>query len=102
MIFFRNSNNRRTVKSILLVKKFLGLVEMTSGLVSASFSFPIWQAVKIIFFAPWSKPDLNFFSSILGHTLLERYGMTEIGMALSNPLLGPRLPVRLICSRSHL
>src|SRR5690606_27271610 len=25
-----------------------------------------------------------------GHTLLERYGMTEIGMALSNPLHGER------------
>ena len=39
-MFLRNSNNRRTVKSILLVKKFLGLVEMTSGLVNASFSLP--------------------------------------------------------------
>ena len=38
--------------SILLVKKFLGLVEMTSGLVYASFSLPEWQAVKMIFFAP--------------------------------------------------
>jgi malonyl-CoA/methylmalonyl-CoA synthetase len=28
--------------------------------------------------------------SITGHTLLERYGMTEIGMALSNPLDGER------------
>jgi malonyl-CoA/methylmalonyl-CoA synthetase len=27
-----------------------------------------------------------------GQTLLERYGMTEIGMALSNPYDGPRLP----------
>jgi malonyl-CoA/methylmalonyl-CoA synthetase len=27
---------------------------------------------------------------ITGHTLLERYGMTEIGMALSNPLHGER------------
>ena len=33
-------------------KKFLGLVEMMSGLVSASFSLPKWQAEKIIFFAP--------------------------------------------------
>ena len=40
------------MKSILLVKKLLGLVEMTSGLVSASFSLPEWQAVKMIFFAP--------------------------------------------------
>ena len=27
-----------------------------------------------------------------GHVLLERYGMTEIGMALSNPLHGERVP----------
>ena len=31
---------------------------------------------------------------ITGHTLLERYGMTEIGMALSNPLRGERRPGR--------
>ena len=40
------------MKSILLVKNFLGLVEMTSGLVNASFSLPEWQAVKMILFAP--------------------------------------------------
>ena len=32
------------------------------------------------------------WKEISGHTLLERYGMTEIGMALSNPLHGTRLP----------
>jgi malonyl-CoA/methylmalonyl-CoA synthetase len=32
------------------------------------------------------------WKSITGHTLLERYGMTEIGMALSNPLYGKRRP----------
>ena len=26
---------------------------MTSGPVNASFSLPEWQAVKVIFFAPW-------------------------------------------------
>ena len=31
---------------------FLGLVEMTFGLVYASFSFPEWQALKMTFFAP--------------------------------------------------
>ena len=40
------------MKSILLVKQFLGLVEMTSGLVNASFRLPEWQAIKMIFFAP--------------------------------------------------
>ncbi|CAL8350807.1 unnamed protein product [Merluccius merluccius] len=37
-------------------------------------------------------PVLQSWEQISGHTLLERYGMTEIGMALSNPLLGPRIP----------
>ena len=40
------------MKSILLIKMFLGLVEMTFGLVYASFSFPEWQALKMTFFAP--------------------------------------------------
>ncbi|MBW7995691.1 MAG: AMP-binding protein [Candidatus Glassbacteria bacterium] len=30
--------------------------------------------------------------TLSGHVLLERYGMTEIGMALSNPLNGSRVP----------
>ena len=33
-----------------------GLVEMTSGLVNASFSLPEWEAVKMIFFTLcWGK-----------------------------------------------
>jgi malonyl-CoA/methylmalonyl-CoA synthetase len=35
---------------------------------------------------------LERWKAISGHTLLERYGMTEIGMALSNPLRGERVP----------
>lgn len=35
---------------------------------------------------------LEEWREISGHTLLERYGMTEIGMALSNPLRGRRVP----------
>ncbi|XP_044061821.1 malonate--CoA ligase ACSF3, mitochondrial isoform X1 [Siniperca chuatsi] len=37
-------------------------------------------------------PTLQRWEEITGHTLLERYGMTEIGMALSNPLKGQRIP----------
>ena len=42
VMFLRNSNNWRTVKSIniVLVKKFWGLREMASGLGHASFSLP--------------------------------------------------------------
>jgi malonyl-CoA/methylmalonyl-CoA synthetase len=35
---------------------------------------------------------LERWRAITGHTLLERYGMTELGMALSNPLHGERRP----------
>jgi len=37
-------------------------------------------------------PLLDAWRAISGHTLLERYGMTEIGMGLGNPLHGERRP----------
>jgi malonyl-CoA/methylmalonyl-CoA synthetase len=37
-------------------------------------------------------PVLEKWRAISGQTLLERYGMTEIGMGLSNPLHGERRP----------
>jgi malonyl-CoA/methylmalonyl-CoA synthetase len=37
-------------------------------------------------------PVLERWRELSGHTLLERYGMTEIGMALSNPYEGQRVP----------
>jgi malonyl-CoA/methylmalonyl-CoA synthetase len=41
-------------------------------------------ALPVSVFARWRE--------ITGQTLLERYGMTEIGMALSNPIRGERRP----------
>jgi malonyl-CoA/methylmalonyl-CoA synthetase len=35
---------------------------------------------------------MEAFRDATGQTILERYGMTEIGMALSNPYDGPRVP----------
>jgi malonyl-CoA/methylmalonyl-CoA synthetase len=37
-------------------------------------------------------PVLERWQELSGHTLLERYGMTEIGMALSTPYDGERVP----------
>jgi malonyl-CoA/methylmalonyl-CoA synthetase len=37
-------------------------------------------------------PTLEKWQQVSGHTLLERYGMTEVGMALSNPYDGVRKP----------
>ncbi|MBW1780534.1 MAG: AMP-binding protein [Deltaproteobacteria bacterium] len=42
--------------------------------------------------APLPETLFARFREIYGHTILERYGMTEIGIHLSNPLEGERLP----------
>ncbi|XP_015122402.1 acyl-CoA synthetase family member 3, mitochondrial [Diachasma alloeum] len=42
--------------------------------------------------APLPKPIFDRWEEITGHRLLERYGMTETGMVLSNPLEGQRIP----------
>ena len=70
VMFLSNSNKGRTVKSILLVKKLLGLVQMMSGLVNASFSLPEGQAIKMIFFAPCtatSRHEIKVFWSEAWH-----------------------------------
>ena len=42
--------------------------------------------------APLLPQTFHEFRERTGHTILERYGMTETGMNTSNPLDGPRLP----------
>lgn len=40
--------------------------------------------------APLRVETLQAFEELTGHVILERYGMTEVGMAASNPLHGTR------------
>jgi malonyl-CoA/methylmalonyl-CoA synthetase len=42
--------------------------------------------------APLAPETFAAFRELTGHSILERYGMTEAGMLLSNPYLGPRRP----------
>jgi malonyl-CoA/methylmalonyl-CoA synthetase len=42
--------------------------------------------------APLAPETMAAFERLTGHTILERYGMTETGMNLSNPYRGPRMP----------
>ncbi len=42
--------------------------------------------------APLAADTMVAFSALTGHTILERYGMTETGMNLSNPYAGERVP----------
>ena len=50
--FFEEFKLQKNREINLLIKPFLGLVEMMFGLVNVSFSLPEWQAVKMTFFAP--------------------------------------------------
>jgi malonyl-CoA/methylmalonyl-CoA synthetase len=42
--------------------------------------------------APLAAETFEAFRAATGHAILERYGMTETGMILSNPYAGPRVP----------
>jgi malonyl-CoA/methylmalonyl-CoA synthetase len=42
--------------------------------------------------APLAADTMTTFAGLTGHTILERYGMTETGMNLSNPYRGERRP----------
>ena len=50
--FFEEFKLQKNCEINLLIKTFLGLVEMMFGLVNVSFSLPEWQTVKMTFFAP--------------------------------------------------
>ena len=52
MKFFEEFKLQKNCEINLLIKTFLGLVEMMFGLVNVSFSLSEWQAVKVTFFAP--------------------------------------------------
>jgi malonyl-CoA/methylmalonyl-CoA synthetase len=67
-------------RSLLLPSYLMARPAQCSGLrlmVSGSSTLPV--------------PVFNRWREATGHTLLERYGMTEFGMALSNPLSGERI-----------
>ena len=50
--FFEEFKLHKNCEISLLIKTFLGLVEMMFGLVNVSFCLPEWQAVQLTLFAP--------------------------------------------------
>ena len=50
--FFEEFKLQKNYEINLLIKTFLGLVEMMFGLVNVSFSLPQLEAVRMSFFAP--------------------------------------------------
>ena len=65
------------MKSILLVKKFLGLVEMRSGLVNASFCLPEWQAENDFLYTLWNLPVKPVNKKIIG-VVVQTYPLLDM------------------------
>ena len=51
VLFWGGNSNYRRIVINPANQRVLGLVEMTCGLLHASYSLPKWQAVKLTFFA---------------------------------------------------
>ena len=59
--FFEEFKLQKNCESILFIKKFVGLVEMSFALVNATFSLLKCQAVKMTFFAPCLSRGFNYY-----------------------------------------
>jgi len=72
---------------------YVRLVEALQGEADAGGEHPL-AAVRLFCCgsAPLAPETFAAFGAATGHAILERYGMTETGMLLSNPYAGERLP----------
>lgn len=85
------------------ISVFMGVPTMYHHLISTYDSFPpeqkkvasaAIQKLRLVVSGSAScpLPVMKRWEEICGRSLLERYGMTEVGMVLSNPLRGERRP----------
>ena len=72
-----------------LISQWEGLAENDQHEISAALSK---MRLMVSGSAALPVSILEKWQEISGHTLLERYGMTEMGMAISNPYIGMRKP----------
>ncbi|RUS76982.1 hypothetical protein EGW08_015269 [Elysia chlorotica] len=80
---------------IKLMEHFKENVEAKEDVMSATFiKRSLSQNIRLMVCGSAAMPGSasTKWQEISGHHLLERYGMSEIGMALSNPLHGKRVP----------
>lgn len=74
---------------------FMGVPTFYSRLLALP-SSARWRLDRVRLFTSGSAPlparDHERFSTRFGHTILERYGMTEVGIVLTNPYDGDRRP----------
>jgi malonyl-CoA/methylmalonyl-CoA synthetase len=95
MILLPKFDVTTVIQSLPKATVFMGVPTFyTRLLADAGFSRDICGHMRLFVSgsAPLLPQTFDEFQQRTGHTILERYGMTETGMNTSNPLDGPRRP----------
>lgn len=91
MIFHAKFDAKAATDALPRATVFMGVPTMYVRLLAEpSFTKEICQKIRLFISgsAPLLAETFHEFRERTGHTILERYGMTETGMITSNPLLG--------------
>jgi malonyl-CoA/methylmalonyl-CoA synthetase len=93
LIFHTKFDAKAAIASFARATVFMGVPTMyTRLLAEPTFNQDACRHMRLFVSgsAPLLAETFNEFKSRTGHTILERYGMTETGMITSNPLTGAR------------
>lgn len=93
MIFHNKFEAKAAIAAFEQATVFMGVPTMyTRLLVEPSFNRETCKNIRLFVSgsAPLLAETFSEFQTRTGHTILERYGMTETGMITSNPLIGER------------
>jgi malonyl-CoA/methylmalonyl-CoA synthetase len=94
MIFHRKFDAKAVLRDLPRATVFMGVPTYYSRLLGeAGFNREACRHVRLFISgsAPLLPETFSEFQQRTGHTILERYGMTETGMLTSNPLDGARI-----------
>jgi malonyl-CoA/methylmalonyl-CoA synthetase len=93
ILFHSKFDAKATIAALARATVFMGVPTMYTRLLSEpDLTREACSGVRLFVSgsAPLLAETFNEFQARTGHTILERYGMTETGMITSNPLAGPR------------
>lgn len=94
MIFLPRFDTKEIIRQLPRASVFMGVPTFYTRLLSdPDFTRDVCRNMRLFTCgsAPLLEQTFNEFKQRTGHTILERYGMTETGMSTSNPLEGERI-----------
>ena len=95
IVFIEKFNGDSTLEALPFCTLMMGVPTIYRRLLNShAFNHENCQHMRLFISgsAPLSPELFNQFVTQTGHTILERYGMTESGINFSNPLDGERIP----------